>query len=136
MCIRDSYTLGINAAYHDSSATLVRDGVVIAAAEDERFTHVKHAKRPVPFSTWQLPYHAIDYCLAEAGIDLARVDHVAYSLDPALLADLQGQTHIALPLQPSAQTDLAPGTAPWDALFLSYVCLLYTSDAADDLYTV
>lgn len=45
------YTLGINAAYHDSSATLVRDGVVIAAAEDERFTHVKHAKRPVPFST-------------------------------------------------------------------------------------
>lgn len=115
------YTLGINAAYHDSSATLVRDGVVIAAAEDERFTHVKHAKRPVPFVTWQLPYHAIDYCLAEAGIDLARVDQVAYSLDPALLTDLQAQTHIALPLQPSAQMDLPPGAAPWDPLFLSYV---------------
>lgn len=112
------YTLGINAAYHDSSATLVRDGVVIAAAEDERFTHVKHAKRPVPFATWQLPYHAIDYCLAEAGIDLARVDQVAYSLDPALLTDLQAQTHIALPLQPSAQMDLPPGAAPWDPLFL------------------
>ncbi|MBH9738045.1 carbamoyltransferase N-terminal domain-containing protein, partial [Burkholderia cepacia] len=65
------HTLGINAAFHDSAACLVRDGVVIAAAEDERFTHVKHAKRPVPFSTWELPYHAIDYCLAEAGIVLA-----------------------------------------------------------------
>ena len=115
------YTLGINAAYHDSSATLVRDGVVIAAAEDERFTHIKHAKRPVPFSTWQLPYHAIDYCLAEAGIDLARVDQVAYSLDPAKLANLPAHTHIALPLEPSAQLDLPPDAAPWDPLFLSYV---------------
>ena len=76
------HTLGINAAFHDSAACLVRDGIVIAAAEDERFTHVKHAKRPVPFSTWELPYHAIDYCLAEAGIALADVDHVAYSYDP------------------------------------------------------
>ena len=77
-----TYTLGINAAFHDSAACIVRDGVVIAAAEDERFTHVKHAKRPVPFSTWELPFHAIDYCLAEAGITLADVDHVAYSYDP------------------------------------------------------
>ena len=71
------YTLGINAVYHDSAATLVRDGVVLAAAEDERFTHVKHAKRPVPFSTWQLPFDAIDYCLTEAGITLAEVDEIA-----------------------------------------------------------
>ena len=54
------YTLGINAAYHDCSATLVCDGEVIAAAEEERFTRIKHGKRPVPFSTWQLPFHAID----------------------------------------------------------------------------
>ena len=79
------FTLGINAAYHDCSATLVRDGVVVAAAEEERFTRVKHGKRPVPFTTWQLPFHAIDYCLAEAGIDLAGVDHVAYAYDPGLL---------------------------------------------------
>ena len=62
------YTLGINAVYHDSAAALLRDGVVLAAAEDERFTHIKHAKRPVPFSTWQLPFDAIDYCLKAAGI--------------------------------------------------------------------
>jgi carbamoyltransferase len=40
---------------------------VIAAAEEERFTHVKHGKRPIPFSTYELPFHAIDYCLGEAG---------------------------------------------------------------------
>src|SRR3982750_2858804 len=77
--------LGINAVYHDPAACLVRDGRVIAAAEEERFTHIKHGKRPVPFSTWELPFHAIDYCLREAGITLDEVDHVAYSYDPNLL---------------------------------------------------
>ena len=61
-------TLGINAVYHDSAAALVDDGIVVAAAEEERFTHVKHGKRPVPFTTWQMPFHAMDYCLKEAGV--------------------------------------------------------------------
>jgi carbamoyltransferase len=76
------YTLGINAAFHDSAACLVQNGVLIAAAEEERFTHIKHGKRPVPFSAWELPYHAIDYALKTAGIRLADVDHIAYSFDP------------------------------------------------------
>ena len=79
------HTLGINAAFHDPAACLVTDGRVIAAAEEERFTHVKHGKRPTPFSAYELPYHAIEYCLREAGLDLVDVDHVAYSFDPALL---------------------------------------------------
>ena len=70
------YTLGINAVYHDSSACLVHDGQVLAAAEEERFTHVKHGKRPIPFSTYELPYHAIDYCLREAGLRLTDVSSV------------------------------------------------------------
>ncbi|SDE36568.1 carbamoyltransferase family protein [Paraburkholderia lycopersici] len=116
------YTLGINAVYHDSAAALVHDGVVIAAAEDERFTHVKHAKRPVPFSTWQLPFDAIDACLREAGITLADVDHVAYSYDPALFPDMPtrpGAT-IALPLDPS-RARIEANASPWDPLFLSYI---------------
>src|SRR5690349_7161105 len=84
------YTLGINAVYHDSADALIHDGILIAAAEDERFTHVKHAKRPVPFSTWQMPFDAIDYCLKQAGITLAEIDHVAYSYDPALLPTMPG----------------------------------------------
>ncbi|PMS15292.1 carbamoyltransferase [Trinickia dabaoshanensis] len=119
------YTLGINAVYHDSAATLVKDGVVIAAAEDERFTHVKHAKRPVPFSTWQMPFDAIDYCLKEAGITLADIDHVAYSYDPALLASMPGPSRgaatIALPLEPGLQRTSPPGESPWDPLFVSYI---------------
>ena len=118
------YTLGINAAFHDCSACLVRDGIVVAAAEEERFTRIKHGKRPVPFTVWQLPYHAIDYCLAEAGIELADVDHVAYSYDPypqlrARLGEDFRRAAIALPLQPSAQpTDWE---SPWEPLALSYV---------------
>jgi carbamoyltransferase len=117
------YTLGINAVYHDSAAALLRDGVVLAAAEDERFTHVKHAKRPVPFSTWQLPFDAINYCLAEAGITLKDVDHVAYSYDPALFSGMpkvSGAT-IALPFDPAQQPVTNPSESPWDPLFLSYV---------------
>lgn len=114
-------TLGINAAFHDCAACLVRDGVVLAAAEEERFTHVKHGKRPVPFTVWQLPYHAIDYCLAAAGIALKDVDHVAYSLDPGELpGGAQRTGSIELPLEPS-RFEPKPGQAPWDPLVLSYV---------------
>lgn len=114
-------TLGINAAFHDCAACIVRDGVVLAAAEEERFTHVKHGKRPVPFTVWQLPYHAIDYCLATAGIALKDVDHVAYSLDPGELPGGPSRgAAIELPLEPSRFTP-RPGQAPWDPLVLSYV---------------
>ncbi len=116
------YTLGINAAYHDSAACLVKDGQVIAAAEEERFTHVKHGKRPIPFSTYELPFYAIDYCLKEAGLNLAQVDHVAYSYDPYLLLDeVDRKDTIEVPLQPSALTQPGKWESPWDPLFLSAI---------------
>jgi carbamoyltransferase len=116
------YTLGINAVYHDSSACLVQDGRLIAAAEEERFTHVKHGKRPIPFSTYELPYHAIDYCLREAGIRLVDVDHVAYSYDPHLLLGRHsGAETITLPLEPSAHPTPAEWEAAWDPLFLASI---------------
>ena len=112
-------TLGINAAFHDSSACLVRDGEVLAAAEEERFTRIKHGKRPLPFTTWELPYHAIDYCLAEAGIELGDVDHVAYSFDPGKL--LKGRTRLDLPIEPSSFTTKQSWVSPWEPLQLAYV---------------
>jgi carbamoyltransferase len=100
----------------------VRDGQVVAAAEEERFTHVKHGKRPVPFSTYELPYHAIDYCLRAAGITLTEVDHVAYSYDPyQLLGRRAANSTISLPLEPSARGVKAEWESPWDPLFLSYI---------------
>ncbi|MGN6811067.1 MAG: carbamoyltransferase family protein, partial [Thermomicrobiales bacterium] len=116
------YTLGINAAFHDSSACLVDDGRVVAAAEEERFTRVKHGKRPIPFSTYELPYHAIDYCLREAGIVLTGVDHVAYSFDPYLLLGRHADdATITLPLEPSAHPTPEEWEAAWDPLFLASI---------------
>lgn len=91
MCFRFSenanstmLTLGINAAFHDSSASILEDGQLLAAAEEERFTHVKHGKRPIPFSAYEMPYHAINYCLEVANAHINDVDHFAYSFDPSL----------------------------------------------------
>ncbi|MGC2523171.1 MAG: carbamoyltransferase N-terminal domain-containing protein, partial [Stellaceae bacterium] len=65
--------LGINAFHGDSSAALVRDGVLVAAAEEERFRRIKH---------WAgFPSQSIAYCLREAGIRLGDVDHVSVNLD-------------------------------------------------------
>src|SRR3954468_11136540 len=116
------YTLGINAVFHDSSACIVRDGRLLAAAEEERFTHVKHGKRPIPFSTYELPFHSIDYCLKEAGIDIKDIDHVAYSFNPyTLLNGHSADTSISLPLIPSLASKKSDGASPWDPLFLSMI---------------
>ncbi len=116
------YTLGINAVYHDPSACLVRDGEVIAAAEEERFTHVKHGKRPIPFSTYELPFHAIHYCLEAAAIHLKDVDQIAYAYDPYLLLGEYGDHEtITLPLEPSAHPVPEEWEAAWDPLFLSSI---------------
>jgi len=66
--------LGINAHHADASAAIVRDGKLIAAAEEERFRRVKH---------WAgFPTAAIRYCLDEAGVSLNDVDHIAVNRDP------------------------------------------------------
>src|SRR5579871_2794914 len=63
------HILGLNAFHGDSAAAIVRDGVLIAAAEEERFRRVKH---------WAgFPVDSIAYCLRQAGITLADVDHIA-----------------------------------------------------------
>jgi carbamoyltransferase len=76
--------LGVNALFHDPSAALVVDGVIVAAAEEERFSRRKHGHRPVPFAAWELPEQAARWCLTEAGLEPADLDAVAYSYDPRL----------------------------------------------------
>jgi len=116
------YTLGINAAFHDSSACLIQDGQLLAAAEEERFTHIKHGKRPVPFSTYELPFHAVDYCLSVAGIHLSEVDQIGYSFNPNLLLKNRSMDEeITLPLQPSQYTKSKEWYSVWDPLFLSFI---------------
>jgi carbamoyltransferase len=76
--------LGVNAVFHDPAAAVVVGGRIVAAAEEERFSRIKHGKLPVPFSTWELPGRAAAWCLAEAGLEPGELDAVAYSYDPAL----------------------------------------------------
>jgi carbamoyltransferase len=114
------YILGINAAFHDSSACLVRDGMVVAAAEEERFSRVKHGKRATPYQAHALPFHAIDYCLQAGGISLADVDDVAYSLDPFLLTNGTTERRFALP-RDTAEARAGGGYDPWDTIFLAGV---------------
>lgn len=68
--------LGISAYYHDAAACLVRDGEIVAAAQEERFTRRKHDA--------DFPKNAIDYVLAEAGIAVRDLDHVGFYDKPLL----------------------------------------------------
>ena len=70
------YVLGISCYYHDAAACLMRDGVVIAAAEEERFTRKKHDS--------SLPVNAINYCLREGGIAPEQLDAVGFYEKPLL----------------------------------------------------
>ena len=82
--------LGVNAVFHDPAAALVVDGEIVAAAEEERFSRRKHGKSPVPFSTWELPERAAAWCLERAGLEPGELDAVAYSYDPDLAPQPDG----------------------------------------------
>lgn len=62
--------LGISAYYHDAAAALLRDGHIVAAAQEERFTRIK--------GDAAFPHQAIAYCLREAGMELEAVDHIVF----------------------------------------------------------
>jgi len=79
--------LGISAFYHDSAAAIVEDGEIIAAAQEERFTRVKHDPR--------FPRHAVEYCLLEAGCGVDGVDHVAFFEKPLIKFERLLETYLA-----------------------------------------
>ena len=79
--------LGISAFYHDSAAALVRDGEIVAAAQEERFTRKKHDSR--------FPAKAVEYCLAQEGVGLADVDWVAFYDKPFLKFERLLETYVA-----------------------------------------
>ncbi len=80
--------LGINSVYHESSAALAIDGVIIAAAEEERFNRRKHGKAATVHNADELPSNAMQDCLKRGGITGAQVDAIAYSFDPRLRESL------------------------------------------------
>lgn len=79
--------LGISAFYHDSAACLVQDGRIVAAAQEERFTRLKHDAR--------LPRNAIEYCLGEASVSVGQLDYVAFYDKPLLKFERILRTYMA-----------------------------------------
>jgi carbamoyltransferase len=79
--------LGISAFYHDSAACLVRDGEIIAAAQEERFTRKKH--------DFNFPANAVSYCLREGQIDASKLDYVAFYDKPFIKFERLLMTYLA-----------------------------------------
>jgi carbamoyltransferase len=103
------YILGISAFYHDSAACLLKDGEIIAAAQEERFTRKKHDAG--------FPHHAIQYCLKEARISASQIDNVVFYEKPFVKFERLLETYLAF--APKGFTSFAKAMPVWikDKLF-------------------
>ncbi|MFA5025586.1 MAG: carbamoyltransferase [Candidatus Shapirobacteria bacterium] len=79
--------LGISCFYHDSAAAIIKDGQIIAAAQEERFTRVKHDNT--------FPYKSIEFCLNSLGIAINEVDYIAFYEKPILKFSRILEQHVA-----------------------------------------
>ena len=109
------YILGISAYYHDSAACLLREGEIIAAAQEERFTRKKHDAR--------FPSFAIQYCLEEAGIKGKEIDNVVFYEKPFVKFERLLETYLAF--APKGFTSFAKAMPVWikDKLFQKSVLI-------------
>ena len=103
------YILGISAFYHDSAACLLRDGEIVAAAQEERFTRKKHDAG--------FPDHAIQYCLKEANIAASQIDNVVFYEKPFVKFERLLETYLAF--APKGFTSFSKAMPLWikDKLF-------------------
>ncbi len=79
--------LGISAFYHDSAASIIIDGEIVAAAQEERFSRKKHDAR--------YPFNAVEYCLKEANLQLNQIDHIVFFEKPFLKFERLLETYLA-----------------------------------------
>ena len=109
------YILGISAFYHDSAACLLKDGEIVGAAQEERFTRKKHDAG--------FPHHAIQYCLKEAGIFASQIDTVVFYEKPFLKFERLLETYLAF--APKGFTSFARAIPVWikDKLFQKSVLI-------------
>ena len=97
------YILGISSFYHDSAACLIKDGEIIAAAQEERFTRKKHDSG--------FPHNAILYCIQEAGIAAKDIDNVVFYEKPFLKFERLLETYLAF--APKGFTSFAKSMPVW-----------------------
>ena len=158
--ISNHFILGISCFYHDSAASLICDGEIVAAVQEERFSRKKHDSR--------FPINAIRYCLKSQNIDLRDIETIVYYEKPLLTFERLLETYLAVAPRgvrsfiaamqvwlkeklflkselkkqfKSLQKELVPNIEPHIPEFLfsehhqSHACLLYTSPSPRDLST-
>ena len=118
------YILGISAFYHDSAACLLKDGEIVAAAQEERFTRKKHDAG--------FPIHAIKYCLKEAGIAAKDIDNVVFYEKPFVKFERLLETYLAF--APKGFTSFAKAMTVWikDKLFQKSALIKELKSTLDD----
>jgi carbamoyltransferase len=120
------YILGISAFYHDSAACLLKDGEIIAAAQEERFTRKKHDA--------DFPHHAILYCLKEAGILAKNIDNVVFYEKPFVKFERLLETYLAF--APKGFTSFVKAMPVWikDKLFQKSVLIKELKSTLDESF--
>jgi len=88
MADRPTHILGVSAFYHDSAACVLRDGEIVAAGSEERFTRIKGDSA--------FPSKAVEFCLSEAGITIDQLDHVAFYDKPLLKFERILETYLGI----------------------------------------
>jgi carbamoyltransferase len=107
--------LGISAFYHDSAAAILIDGVILAAAQEERFTRKKHDP--------SYPVNAICYCLSEAGLSLDKVDFIVFYDKPFLKFERLLETYVAFAPRGFQSFRMAMPVWLREKLFLKYALI-------------
>ena len=101
--MKNIYILGISAFYHDAAVALIKDGEIVAAAQEERFTRIKHDQ--------SFPKNAIDYCLRAEGIKESDLDLVAFYEKPFIKFERLLETYLAY--APSGIRSFLAAMPPW-----------------------
>ena len=118
------YILGISAFYHDSAACLIKNGEIIAAAQEERFTRKKHDS--------EFPHHAVLYCLKEAKISASQIDNVVFYEKPFVKFERLLETYLAF--APKGFISFAKAMPVWikDKLFQKSALIKKLKSTLDD----
>ena len=120
--------LGVSAFYHDSAATLIKDGKIVAAAQEERFTRKKHDP--------SYPFNAINYVLTEGNLELNDIDHIVFFEKPFLKFERILETYLAF--VPNGFKSFSMSMPIWlrEKLFQKkylFDCLKSNDDKFDDI---
>ena len=119
--------LGISAFFHDSAAALIQDGKIVAAAQEERFSRIKHDER--------FPKNAIQYVLKEGNVELNKINYVVFFEKPFLKFERLLETYMAFAPKGFKSFSLAMPVWLKEKLFQKNICLIILKNSIKILMT-